>query len=342
MIRSLLVFGLLAIVPAAGADEPRELKLVLFGGIMATGIYVAEETGLFAEENIEISVKNTPNSIYLVTELVKGNYDIAQASIDNFFAYQSGQGAVPLDREPELRVVMGGTTMKLDLVVSPEVNTYSDIRGEVLGVDSLTTGWAFVLKEMLDRGGLEESDYEFVETGNTAKRVTALKNGEYRATLLVGNYINQAYAAGFKRLDDSLSRLGPYQGSSFGLNADWAAENPEVVVAFIRAYIKAMDIVYDIDRREEVVAILDSHTGMDPAIARKTLDQLTSGAYGFTPRAALDTEGVATVISLRNKYGLPKADFSDMDDFVDLGFYQDALESLDDEPCQKRTQAETD
>jgi hypothetical protein len=45
---------------------------------------------------------------------------------------------------------------------------------------------------------------------------------------------------------------------------------------------------------------------------------------------------------LRNKYGLPKADFSDMDDFVDLGFYQDALESLDDEPCQKRTQAETD
>ncbi|MCP4301158.1 MAG: ABC transporter substrate-binding protein [Gammaproteobacteria bacterium] len=329
MIRSLLAFVLLACSQAtAFAEEPREIRLVLFGGIMATGIYVAEDTGLFAEENLQVTVKNTPNSIYLMTELVKGNYDIAQASIDNFFAYQAGQGAVPLDREPDLRVVMGGTTMKLDLVVSPDVNSYSDIKGEDLGVDALTTGWAFVLKEMLQRGGLNESDYEFVETGNTARRVEALKNGDYRATLLVGNYINQAYEAGFKRLDDSLDSLGPYQGSSFGLSAGWAAENPDTVIAFMRAYIKAMDIVYDANRREEVVDIVSKHTGMSPEIARKTLEQLTSGNYGFTPRAALDMDGVETVLSLRNKYGQPQADFSNLDDFVNLSYYHEAIQSI--------------
>ncbi len=311
-----------------------EIRVVLFGGIMATGIYVAQDTGLFAQENLEVSVKDTPNSIYLMTELVKGNYDIAQASIDNFFAYQSGQGAAELDREPELRVVMGGSTMKLDLVVSPDVNEYSDIRGEPLGVDALTTGWAFVLREMLKKGGLSESDYRFVETGNTAKRVTALKNGDYRATLLVGNYINQAYAAGFKHLDDSLASIGPYQGSSFGLNASWAAENPEVVVAFIRAYIKAMEIVYDESRRDEVVAIVSAHTSMDPAIALKTLAQMTSGAYGFTPRGALDMDGVATVLSLRDEYGSPPADLSDMDDFIDLSFYKKALDSTQRRNCK--------
>jgi len=318
----------LGLSQTAAASEPHELRLVLFGGIMATGIYVAEDTGLFAEENLQVSVKNTPNSIYLMTELVKGNYDIAQASIDNFFAYQSGQGAAPLDRAPDLRVIMGGSTMKLDLVVSQDVNSYGDIRGETLGVDALTTGWAFVLKEMLHEGGLGESEYKFVETGNTAKRVDALKNGEYRATLLVGNYINQAYAAGFKHLDDSLARLGPYQGSSFGLSASWAAENPGTVVAFIRAYTRAMDIVYDRDRREEVVTIVSKRTSMDPAIARKTLDQMTSGEYGFTPRAALDMEGVKTVIFLRDKYGTPKADLANLDDFVDLTYYETALESL--------------
>jgi ABC-type nitrate/sulfonate/bicarbonate transport system substrate-binding protein len=332
---SWLAIGLLALTQtnAVAGEEAKDIRLVLFGGIMATGIYVAEDTGLFAEENINVSVKNTPNSIYLMTELVKGNYDIAQASIDNFFAYQSGQGAAPLDRAPDLRVVMGGSTMKLDLVVSQDVNAYADIKGEVLGVDALTTGWAFVLKEMLHKGGLQETEYEFVETGNTAKRVAALKNGDYRATLLVGNYINQAYAAGFKHLDDSLARLGPYQGSSFGLSEKWAAENPQTVTAFIRAYIKAMDIVYDIERRDEVVAIVNRHTSMDPAIARKTLDQMTSGDYGFTPRAALDMDGVETVISLRNKYGTPAADLSNLDDFVELSYYESAIASKKSRPC---------
>lgn len=312
----------------AAAEQPRELKLVLFGGVMATGIYVAQDTGLFAQENLQVSVKDTPNSIYLMTELVKGNYDIAQASIDNFFAYQAGQGAAPLDREPELRVIMGGTTMKLDLVVSQEINDYGDIKDEVLGVDALTTGWAFVLTEMLNRGGLEASDYEFVETGNTAKRVDALKAGEYRATLLVGNYILQAYEAGFKRLDDSLSRLGPYQGSSFGLNRVWAEKNPEIVIAFIRAYIRAMEIVYDKNRRDEVIAIVTRHTSMTPAIASKTIEQMTSGTYGFTPHAALDTDGVNLVLKLRNQYGSPKADLSNLDDFIDLSYYEQALETV--------------
>jgi ABC-type nitrate/sulfonate/bicarbonate transport system substrate-binding protein len=324
-----IAFGMTMFSQACTPEEqPQELRLVLFGGVMATGIYVAQDTGLFAQENLQVSVKNTPNSIYLMTELVKGNYDIAQASIDNFFAYQAGQGAAPLDREPELRVIMGGSTMKLDLVVSQEINAYSDLIGEVLGVDALTTGWAFVLTEMLKMGGLETTDYSYVETGNTAKRVKALQAGEYKATLLVGNYINQAYDAGFKHLDNSLARLGPYQGSSFGLNRAWAENNPEAVKGFIRAYIRAMEIVYDISRRDEVIDIVTRHTSMTTAIASKTIDQMTSGAYGFTPLAALDTDGVQLVLKLRNQYGAPQADLSNLDDFVDLSYYEEALEAV--------------
>ena len=284
---------------------------------------------MFAEENLVVNVKDTPDSIYLMTELVKGTYNIAQASIDNFFAYQAGQGAVLLDREPDLRIVMGGSTMKLDLVVSQDVNRYSDIRGETLGVDALTTGWAFVLKEMLKNGGLSESDYRFVETGNTAKRVDALKAGEYRATLLVGNYINQAYDAGFKSLDDSLASLGPYQGSSFGVSKAWAESNRETLIALIRAYIKATEIIYDKNRRDEVVGSLVKHALMKRANARKTIEQLTSGSYGLTPKAAIDMLGVATVLALRNQYGRPQADLSNLDDFVDLSYYEDALKSLE-------------
>lgn len=139
---------LVAVIAACDVTtETKELDIVLFGGSMATAVYVAEDAGLFDGENLVVNVKDTPDSIYLMTELVKGTYDIAQASIDNFFAYQAGQGPAPLDREPDLRIVMGGSTMKLDLVVSQDIKSYNDFRGESLGVDALTTGWAFVLKK---------------------------------------------------------------------------------------------------------------------------------------------------------------------------------------------------
>ncbi len=57
--------------------------------------------------------------------------------------------------------------------------------------------------------------------------------------------------------------------------------------------------------------------------------QLCSGNYGFTPQAALDLEGISTVLRLRNEYGRPKADFSNMSDFIDLSYYEQAIQSLE-------------
>jgi len=68
---------------------------------------------------------------------------------------------------------------------------------------------------------------------------------------------------------------------------------------------------------------------MDPAVARKTIDKLTTGPHGLTPKAALDMDGVATVLALRNEYGRPAADLSNLDDFVDLSYYQEALSSIE-------------
>jgi ABC-type nitrate/sulfonate/bicarbonate transport system substrate-binding protein len=146
---------------------------------------------------------------------------------------------------------------------------------------------------------------------------------------LVGNYIIQAHEAGFKTLDDSVSSLGSYQGSSFGVSKAWAEANRQTLLAFMRAYMRAMKVVSDESRRDDVVASLAKHTSMDPAIARKTIDKLTSGTHGLTPKAALDMEGVATVLSLRNEYGKPPADLSNLDDFVDLSYYEEALRTIE-------------
>jgi ABC-type nitrate/sulfonate/bicarbonate transport system substrate-binding protein len=156
-----------------------------------------------------------------------------------------------------------------------------------------------------------------------------LKAGEYRATLMAGQFLNEAYELGFKHLDDSLSSIGPYQGSSFAASKAWAAENAEVVTGFCRAFIKATDILYDESRRDEVVEMIANHIAISPAVAHKTIDELTSGEFGFTPQAALEMNGVATVLALRDEYGYPEADLSDLTEFVDLSYYEAALLSIE-------------
>ena len=319
-------FGTIA---SAQTAETETVRVVLFGSVVATGVYVAHDLGYFTDEGLDVSIEHTPTSKYLVTELVKGTYQIAQASIDNFFAYQGGQGAAPLDREPDLRVFMGGATLDLNLVTRPEVNSYEDLRGKNIGVDAATTGWAFVMRRMLERGGsLEAGDYELVEVGNTRKLSEALVAGRTHASILFGSFFDEALAAGMKRLDGSFERIGPYQGSSFAVSDAWARAHPETVTGFARAYIRAMDVVFDLDRREDVIDILTSHVSMTRAIAAANLSGLTSSTVGFSRNGALSMEGVETVLSLRNDYGTPPHDFTDLDGFVDLSYYEQALQTL--------------
>ncbi len=100
------------------------------------------------------------------------------------------------------------------------------------------------------------------------------------------------------------------------------------VTGFARAYIRAMEVVFDARRRENVIDILTSHVSMTRAIAAGNLTQLTTGPVGFSRDGALSKEGVETVLALRNEFGTPSGDFTDMDEFVDLSYYEEALKTL--------------
>jgi len=322
-------FAFVAVLLCATVAMAAETKVevILFPGVLATGVFVARDLGLFADEGLEVEIEHTPNSKYLVTELVKGTYQIAQASIDNFFAYQSGQGAAPLDREPDLRVFMGGATLDLNLVVGPDIGSYDELRGRTIGVDAATTGWAFVMLTMLERGGLSKDDYLLREVGNTKKLSEALVSGDIKAAILFGSYFDEAVGQGMTRLDGSHERIGPYQGSSFAVSDAWAKAHPDVVTGFSRAYVRAMDVVFDRGRRREVIDILIENVPMTPEIAASNLDALTQDGSGFSRDGALNMEGVETVLSLRARFGVPPRESLDLSDFVDLDYYRKAIET---------------
>ncbi len=169
-----LLIGLIALLlvscTSAPPAPPKPVNLIVFPGGFNWPVWVAQEKGLFAKNGIEVRITPTPSSVFQLTNLIDGKFDIAMTAIDNLIAYREGQGEVPKPG-PDLFAFMGGDNGFLRLVTVPEVKSFGDLRGKTLSVDALTTGYAFVLLEILERNGLQKDrDYTTAAAGGVLQR----------------------------------------------------------------------------------------------------------------------------------------------------------------------------
>jgi ABC-type nitrate/sulfonate/bicarbonate transport system substrate-binding protein len=310
--------------PPAWAAKP--IEVIVFPGGFNWPIWVAQEKGAFARHDVAVNVTPTPNSVFQLTNLIEGKFDLAHTAIDNVVAYMEGQGEAPVKVTPDLVVVMGGDNGFLRLVTVPEVKSYADLKGKELSVDARTTGYAFVLEKMLEKGGLKETDYELVKAGGVLQRFEALMQKKHAGTLLLSPFEVPAEAKGFNRLGNAIDALGRYQGLVGATRRGWATEHGTELVGYIKAYVEALGWLYDPKNREEAIAIFRRNLpSMSPELAAKSYDILLSPTDGFARKAELDVEGIKTVLALRTQYGEPKKMLNDPAKYYDLAWYRKAM-----------------
>jgi ABC-type nitrate/sulfonate/bicarbonate transport system substrate-binding protein len=320
------LIGASAPVYAQPAPPPRTINVITFGGGVNLPIFVAQRQGFFAKHGVEINLRYTPSSVYLMTGLIEGRFDIASAAIDNLVAYQEGQGEAPVKAQPDLVAIMGLENGFLNLVAVPEVKSVSDLRGKDLGVDALSTGFAFVLREMVDKAGIKDSEVKYTRFGGTPLRYAALLERKFAATLLSTPFDLQAEAKGFTRLGTATDLLGAYQGrAAFGMRG-WLKNNEPAAIGFMRAMRDATEWIYDPQNRDIAEAVLVANDrDMTPALARKTYDMFVDKKAGLYRDLKVDMEGFKVVLALRAKYGEPKKALGDPMKYIDLELYRKAF-----------------
>jgi ABC-type nitrate/sulfonate/bicarbonate transport system substrate-binding protein len=325
VIRAVSCAAALLAAPAF-AQAPKTVNLIVFPGGFNWPIWVAQEKGLFARNGVEPKLTPTPGSAFQLTGLIEGKFDIAMTAIDNLIAYREGQGEAKIEG-PDLIAFMGADTGFLRLVTVPEVKSFADLRGKTLSVDARTTGYAFVLIEVLERSGLKEpADYSLERAGGVLQRFQALMEKKHAGTLLLSPFEVQAEAKGFNRLANALDVLGRYQGLVGGARKSWADQNRDAVVGYIRAYADAVEWLYEPANREEAIAIFAKNLpAAGEATARIAYGVLLSPKDGFQRQARIDLEGVRTVLQLRSKYGEPKKVLADPAKYYDPSFYDAAM-----------------
>ncbi len=313
--------------PSIEPKKMTSISVISFPSPHDWPIWVAQELGYFDRHGIAVSLNPTADSKFQLAGLIDGKYDIAMTGIDNVIAYMEGQGEAKTQATPDIFAFMGASNPGfLRLVTLPEVKSITDLKGKQLSVDALTTGYAFVLRKVLEKGGLESSDVEFVSVGGLRQRYEALMEQKQAGTLLISPLHAVAQQSGFNILANAEDVLGHYQASVGAARRDWAKHNEAALAGYIRAYMDAIEWLRNPANEVESVAILSKNMhSMTEPMATLAYEVLLNSEDGFDPSAELDIEGIETVLALRSEYGEPRKSLTNAGKYYDLQYHEEAI-----------------
>jgi ABC-type nitrate/sulfonate/bicarbonate transport system substrate-binding protein len=307
------------------ARPPQELKVIVFPGGFNWPLWAGLAQGFFTRNGLDVKMVDTPNSAFQLTGLARGDFEVAMTAVDNLIAYREGQGAPGVDGS-DLVAVMGADNGFLKLTALPEIRTIPELRGKQVSVDALTTGYAFVLLEVLERNGLVlDRDYTTVPAGGVLQRYQQLLERKHAATMLISPFEVLAQARGMNVLADASGTLGSYQGLVAGVRRSWARQNPAAVVSFIRAYRQSLDWLYQPANRQAALELfLRNVPNSTPQAAETAYGILLHPASGFDRKAQLSEAGTRTVVQLREKYGRPARKLQPVGAYYEPRYYEAA------------------
>lgn len=318
---SLLALAAAFAVPAQ-AQGKKEITLNAFRSSSLWPIWAAQKQGYFDKNGLAIKLVYTRNSTSQMIGLIKGEFDMANTALDNVIAYSEGAGAAEAPKEADLAAFLGGNNGTLMLIAQPEIKSVKDLKGKDLAVDSPSTGFSFVLREILAQNGLQDGDYKLVRFGNTGERWKALQAKKAAAGLLTPPVSLIAAAQGYSNIANAGAALGGYQGIVTAARRDWLKNNPDSVVAFIRAYRQGQEWLLAPANKQQAIDILIAEVPQTPpALAEGTYALLVTNPRGFDPGGKIDAAGAKRVLELRRRYGPPGKTVTDIGRFIDESYF---------------------
>jgi ABC-type nitrate/sulfonate/bicarbonate transport system substrate-binding protein len=310
------------------AQSLRKLAVIVFPGGFNLPLWTAQRQGFFEQHGVAVELTDTPSSTFQIQGLADGRFDIAMTAFDNVVAYEEGQGETEIAPHAGLFAFMGSDDGFLSVVGGKGIRSFDDLRGKKLSVDALSTGYAFVLRELLAGNGVSESEVSFERAGGALNRFQELLKGSHAASVLMTPFDLLAVNQGHIRLAVAQEALGAYQGVVAASRRSWARQHEDALIGFIRAYHCAVEFLRNPENRDVAQTLLVANVrAMTPALAKQSLDVLLDHESGFFSDLRLDPRGMETVLRLRSKFSDARRKLSDPAKYVDASYRLKALRS---------------
>jgi len=269
-------------------------------------IWMAEATGLYEQNGLDFEI----------VKMVGGSETGPALSTGRIQLMHIGMSSVVRANSADYDVTTIGSlsnVIRSTLFAGPGVNGIDDIKGNAVGISSSGSESELSTVVALQKLGLSRDDIKFQEIG--VERLSHLKNGTVKATMLGEPLRSVAFAEGMTAICDLLADRMPWLYSGLVVDKKYLVENRDAVLRFMRATIEANYLaVSDANRAKPVMAKVLNITN------DKNLDITYENFKTYTPLNAEPTvEGgkniMATVVAAN------KSD--DIDDYMDQSIHEE-------------------
>ena len=248
------------------------------------------------EGKVDITRTATP---YLIQSVLKGSEGVAIA----------GETATPI----------------YSLIVKPEIKTFADLRGKVVGLSLAIDTISISTRKLMYKSGIKEGDFKVKELVGTPARSECLTKGECDAVPLGQPEDLVLMKQGYRRLGVSTEVMPNFQFTVSAVRKSWGEKNKDALVRYVRGLSSAFRFMRDPANRDEVVRMTIDTTGSSEDIARQTLSLYFDPDRGVVPKQGeLDVKGLGEVIQLMAEAGELKPPLPSPERFVDLQYLKAA------------------
>lgn len=215
--------------------------------------FVALEKGMYKREGLEAELISVRSAVTAVQALIGGQIQFILTIGPQMPAIWEGTDIILLAQQ------VGRPTFSL--VVRPEIQKISDLKGKKLGVSFGGSTFAGT-KALLELNKLNpDKDVEYVNIPGSGPKVAALKQGIIAGTLIAPPADYVAVKSGFKRLVNLADVFKDTAFTGLAATGKMIRENPQFVRRMVRAI--ARGVIHTRDNPEDAIQVMIKHLRME-------------------------------------------------------------------------------
>ncbi|HZR97984.1 MAG TPA: ABC transporter substrate-binding protein [Chloroflexota bacterium] len=278
---------------ARAAPPPQQRTPLSVGLVSITALawpfFATQAIGAFDQQGLAPETTVLGGAPQVSTAVVGGSVDLGVAAMDiHIRAVERGGNATWWMTEFANPVYR--------LLARPGINSYADLRGRTINVDSPNGITYYLVSRMLRQAGLGPDDYNFVYAGGTPERLAALVAGGVDAAVLIQPFDFAAERQGFRDIGRSTEVVPAFEFTGYTSRPNWLRSHEDTVARFIRAYQVGQQWLYDPANKDRAIQVLTDQTRIAPEDARATYELYVEQARSFPPGGRINPAGVQAVL----------------------------------------------